>query len=115
MEKSKSEIDKNLRKLERESKKKDTKLKELSDIKEKLRATEAKIDEFQIKNDKTFADISVQTKEQKLIEKETQTDMTYSNIESLERNLNSARQEKNKFLNVVKNYEGKHGFSSHSN
>ena len=113
LKKAKAEVEKNLKKLERDSKKKDGKLKELNDLREKLRVAEAKIDEYQIDTDKTYADMAVQTAQLKVSSREQQTDMTYSNIESLEKNLNSARMEKSKFLNVVKNFEAQ-GYSPES-
>ena len=108
MEKSKDEMDKQLKKLERENKKKDTKLKEMGDLKEKLRVNEQKLEELQDANNKSYEDVGVQTTSTTVNHTETQTDMTLNRIESLEKNLETVKKEKTKFMLAVKNYTIKH-------
>jgi len=105
LEKEHNDMDKTIRKIERETKKKDLKLKEMNEIKDKLKANELKLDQFKDAKNKTFADIGSQTLEAKYENQHAQTDMTLSKIDSLENNLNSAKKEKSKYLQVVKNYQ----------
>ena len=110
LEKQCSEMDKTIRKLNRENKQKDSKLKEMAELKERLRVNEQRLEEFQDANNKTYADLGCQTVDMKSVTVETQTEMTLNKIFSLERNLTVAQQEKTKYLQVVKSYKV-HGYT----
>lgn len=107
LDKLRADMDKQIRKLDRENKTKDKKLREMAELKEKLRVNEQKLEEFQDANNKVFADRSTQTNETKYTDIEVQTDMTLNKMNSLERNLNNARSEKDKYMKVVQNIKAK--------
>ena len=106
-EKNREEIDKQLKKLDRENKKKETKLKEFGDIKERLRLNEQKLEELLDSNNKSFADWGVQATSGNSSTTETQTDMTLNGLESLEKNLEKVKREKNKYMKAIKSITSK--------
>jgi len=103
-EKLKTSMDIHIRKLEKENKKKDFRLKEMHELKEKLRINEHKLEEFKDQNNKVFADFGCQAQEEEsqTLTKTVQTDMSINKIRNLEKGLNHARMEANKYLKIVK-------------
>ena len=107
MEKNKDDLDKQIRKLERDNKKKDAKLKEMAALEEKLKANQQMIEELQVANNRTFADVGSQTIDTKFDDAEIQTDLTASKIETIEKRIWKCPKGKNKYLQAVKNYSTK--------